>query len=636
MNKQVTEAPTQPLYETGFDLVSAVKDEILALDKSEGARRNIKSAFNRMIKAGLLDPDRLCVQMGKEWRSTKGVVKAHTIQTGRFLQWPSFLNDIRHCVNKIHDIDIHDLTFGDALLKLARRRFGRSITRKVIGRELSRDTGVNEHTAVNWMSGRRMPKPCSLDVIVKIDSLLEAEGRLLGKVAKTLTLEADSEPKKTYYQGVKWPERFEQEWAGLVAWRTNGVRPHGNMPLHQDISSRERRLMRLQGSMGWTVNASGMNHGDRNNKTKLRSFINFMSATQGSKFDADNLSISFLFDADMLDLYKADCISRGVYASCKSLFEFIRTEATYPSYSSCYYPPKEFEHLEQWKEELGVLCLELTNHIKDIEQISPDQDGKKNISWLLASENTSEMVSAIADELDRQALTYKPSNRSYYSHACTALLFRILLCCPLRKSNWRLLQWRERSALPTNGEPHLCFDAIEGHFYISVPKEHLKNRKCRTIGSIKQYLPSFLNQHIERFLKIRTTLIRQNGIEKSNYLFVPSRMPRNAVNTLKPVSITLAGPTSYTALGASFSSQTLKACRTLWPSLPIKKGFNPHAMRHLGATLFLKDNPQDYHALATLLNDSLEMVINTYAKRDDMGNARIILSWAEQKWGNAA
>jgi integrase len=48
-------------------------------------------------------------------------------------------------------------------------------------------------------------------------------------------------------------------------------------------------------------------------------------------------------------------------------------------------------------------------------------------------------------------------------------------------------------------------------------------------------------------------------------------------------------------------------------------GFGPHAFRHLVATDWLRRNPNDFLTVAQLLNDSLEVVLETYAhlKQDD-------------------
>lgn len=50
-------------------------------------------------------------------------------------------------------------------------------------------------------------------------------------------------------------------------------------------------------------------------------------------------------------------------------------------------------------------------------------------------------------------------------------------------------------------------------------------------------------------------------------------------------------------------------------------------MRHLMATLYLKDHPKDYTGLATLLMDELTTVTNIYAGRNDKENHEEIESW---------
>lgn len=46
--------------------------------------------------------------------------------------------------------------------------------------------------------------------------------------------------------------------------------------------------------------------------------------------------------------------------------------------------------------------------------------------------------------------------------------------------------------------------------------------------------------------------------------------------------------------------------------IPRSGGISPHAFRHLVATVWLEEHPNDFFVVAELLNDFLQVVLNTY------------------------
>ncbi|MFZ6010243.1 MAG: hypothetical protein ACOYXT_07810 [Bacteroidota bacterium] len=86
---------------------------------------------------------------------------------------------------------------------------------------------------------------------------------------------------------------------------------------------------------------------------------------------------------------------------------------------------------------------------------------------------------------------------------------------------------------------------------------------------------------------------------------------------------------SYTGsdLGIIFKKITKELIGRISPDMD-HPGIHPHAMRHLAATMFLNDNPDNFVALSTLLNDSLKVVIDTYAEIDTDKQSNKISNWA--------
>jgi len=73
------------------------------------------------------------------------------------------------------------------------------------------------------------------------------------------------------------------------------------------------------------------------------------------------------------------------------------------------------------------------------------------------------------------------------------------------------------------------------------------------------------------------------------------------------------------AKGNPFTEITSRVLDLTRELIPGSGGFGPHAFRHLVATDWLRRNPNDFLTVAELLNDSLAVVMSTYAhlKRDD-------------------
>jgi integrase len=89
-------------------------------------------------------------------------------------------------------------------------------------------------------------------------------------------------------------------------------------------------------------------------------------------------------------------------------------------------------------------------------------------------------------------------------------------------------------------------------------------------------------------------------------------------------------PMPETSFSKRFKNNTYTATCYLFPEIN-SEGINPHAMRHLSATLYLRDNPKDYIAVSTMLMDTLETVIRVYAKIDNRKNSESIHTWMVDK-----
>ncbi len=159
------------------------------------------------------------------------------------------------------------------------------------------------------------------------------------------------------------------------------------------------------------------------------------------------------------------------------------------------------------------------------------------------------------------------------------LLFGLLVFNPLRASNIITMTYREDDA----GE---IFKDAAGIWTIRLNAGRLKNRKRQAGKPYIVKLPQWLCRLVSDYVSThRKTLL---GIENSDYLFLTSSGAR------------------FDSLGAHFNRLT----HTLIPNCG---GFGPHAMRHLVATNWLINNPNDFLTVSELLNDTLDVVMKNYA-----------------------
>lgn len=93
------------------------------------------------------------------------------------------------------------------------------------------------------------------------------------------------------------------------------------------------------------------------------------------------------------------------------------------------------------------------------------------------------------------------------------------------------------------------------------------------------------------------------------------------VKTFRPVlrGLELTDNLFLTVHGQPMKDMTHRVLTLTRTHIPGSGGFGPHAFRHIVATDWLRRNPNDFLTVAQLLNDTLEVVMRTYAhlKRDD-------------------
>jgi integrase len=155
---------------------------------------------------------------------------------------------------------------------------------------------------------------------------------------------------------------------------------------------------------------------------------------------------------------------------------------------------------------------------------------------------------------------------------------------PLRAKNVKTLTWK-----PDNSG-HV-YRTPSGQWRLRIEPREFKNRNGGKNKNRKKYdvaIAAWLKPCLEGYLeRFRAVLCGEHG--HSPFLFLNSRT------------------------GGRMNDMNRRLYEITKRFIPRSGGISPHAFRHLIATVWLEEHPNDFFVVSELLNDSLQVVLNTYA-----------------------
>ena len=345
------------------------------------------------------------------------------------------------------------------------------------------------------------------------------------------------------------------------------------------------------------------------------------------------MSLSSLFNTDFFEGLEKYIYKKGTLSFGLKLLTWVTTECKKNSYASVFLHSNDdfCADIDDWIEELELLNRELQKIFTDMKKVHKKSilDGARHVEWILEKEESTYCVNTIS-----KGLWYEAEHSSVpIGPTIAAMMFDLLLPCPIRGTNVSDLRWLGTLSLPEIRKLHktetcaLYFDEYRKRYTIFVHKEKLKNSQSTTINSIIQPL-QHLSDKFTKYLSVREEYVKSRGWV-TDTLFpmmkIARKIKKSRLDKLgNIVDFTLGKDGVYGLL----TKATKATINTYFPEENVSHGINPHAMRHLAASLFLRDNPENYTALATLLMDNLETVTRIYARRDDLGNHEKISNWA--------
>ncbi|WP_197470114.1 hypothetical protein, partial [Oleiphilus sp. HI0117] len=382
---------------------------------------------------------------------------------------------------------------------------------------------------------------------------------------------------------------------------------------------------------GWTMNQDGSCGSAQITHSALKAYYDFVLKHSNDKEDfskeIDQLEINLLGDDILLADY-IEYLNINGYGktSTKRLLELIDEISRENGFLRLGVNPLRGMTASEWHEHLDDLSPYLKNLKRSLEKNEPaPRDGKRHIKFLLnmpASSMKNSVDLIIENLFEYDTKTFTKIATTPFRSSSAGLITQLSRACPLRIHNWAQLHYQEVSTTITETqEPSLIYLKNEDRYRVFVPKKFLKNRERSDIFDISMPIPQLFNSDIERFIEIRKKLIEHFGFEDQR-LFFKVTIKKGKAN---------ARPYKSGELASDYKTATKKVINKLFPDV-LSRGINPHALRHLSATEFLNDNPENYAALAILLNDSLEVVLKTYAQLDSKQKSLEICEWAERRY----
>lgn len=243
------------------------------------------------------------------------------------------------------------------------------------------------------------------------------------------------------------------------------------------------------------------------------------------------------------------------------------------------------------------------------------RDPKEPIRTILDSASPVDFLFDLADRLEADKL-YRVGADPYFlavQHRDIAVI-HLMIRIPLRiRTMVRWLSWREDNTGTFRHD-------TEGKWLIDLPAEAFKNIRGAAKNGYRVYVPESVAALVLNYIKNwRHLHITPDFIAKAN-ADIEKNEPKHRVRKPDPIDPRdrLFGFSTAKGMSARMAELSARYLRIQ---------FRAHAFRHIVATDFLKKFPKEYVRLANLLNDTLKVVMDTYADKDE---ARAVLPYHER------
>lgn len=336
----------------------------------------------------------------------------------------------------------------------------------------------------------------------------------------------------------------------------------------------------------------------------------------GLGMDIQDVSIAHLLDTEILSQFIAQKTSTGQHLHC---MKFITAMRAITKIEGNYFVLSNFaskhlnDNLSQKFEDLSANDLkEYINQYHLLLKVYEDQIDKKSlrpeskdkIDFVLKRDQP---ISFLMDVLDvaGTAPLENMSLKAKFTHKRSTLLINLVMYNPLRAASLGSL------TIPYSTAKGTLRKKIDGGYRIVFGQDHFKNLKESDKGQYEADFPDHITYLLEEYLELREQVL--NG-EDNPYLFVSDE--RRDKDIYRKNGRLYGKRNIGHGMTSMNISQTFKDFITRYRPTD-EKHFQPfgiHSARHIVATTFLRENPENYMTVAEILHDKLETVIERYGQ----------------------
>ena len=247
--------------------------------------------------------------------------------------------------------------------------------------------------------------------------------------------------------------------------------------------------------------------------------------------------------------------------------------------------------LREWLEEQFTKLRSESNKIgkRATKKRSLDRDLDEILKW----ERPGDVYFKLLDQLKQEAFLIR-NNRllDQARHWQDIMLITALFAIPLRCINWSAMRIDKHFRWENEGQDN-------EKLIITVKKEEFKNSPWLINDYVVEVSPIFL-PYFKAYLKYWRPILP--GTKAGSQFFFPATLCHHKCKNEK----------SHEMLQSTLSDRVRLITKRI-----LKKSLGVHWIRHVAATDYLIANPDKYEHVATILNDSLNTVLNTYRRAMD-------------------
>lgn len=505
--------------------------------------------------------------------------------------------------------------FGDAVLEIMKHR-------DLSYCKLALEIGVAKSTMYRWIKGNLPKQHHSRESVRRLELFAgKAPGELQALFARkspVLAARDDDDWVSPYRlrQRVRvaylrsddeFPETLKQEFRDLVHYKTKTVKHRW---VTRPLEEMQAKYATWASTITTIAGATMISPTANIVWAHLRGFMSFATLANGPALDIETLSLALVVDHELAGSYidfVAERAGGNMHTGCHVFLAFlasiVRKETGY-----VWLHPELADKVGKSREQWPELCESARLvYSEKLSGLTNGGDGSISRDPFLELAHILSLDDPMAFVLNAFANMKRDLERLPEGSATRALLGRdyalvtVLFSNPLRARQNAAMKWlpRDRDA-PLRRMPN-------GNYGVFLPKKAFKNfkgaKKQDYDNVLSDLASAALHDYITTYRPILLTLRDSQGqpvldehgnkqVSESDILFVSSR---NKKDRARPWN--------------DYNQRVSKVTQRYFGN-----NFGPHQFRDLVATIYLKENPDDFYTVSRLLHDTLPVVLAHYDK----------------------